>query len=73
MENVPENTVRDVIMDMLRTAFPRHQFPQLSHIVRTQWNNNEYARGSYTFYKTGSTGNDVKNLYEPIVYTFFFN
>lgn len=34
---------------------------------RSRWYSDEYAKGSYTFIKTGSSVNDVKALAHPLV------
>ena len=40
-ENLDENTLKSIALDILQTAFPKYEFPQLLRLIR-------YERNSYT-------------------------
>jgi len=42
-------------------------------IFRSAWNSNKFIRGSYTYIKTKSSKEDMKNLATPIVIPFLLN
>jgi len=66
MESLPEDVVLDVCHELLQLFTRRDDIPRPSRIIRTQWNQNEYSLGSYSYHPRGTSVDDVSHLSSPL-------
>ncbi|CAF0978144.1 unnamed protein product [Brachionus calyciflorus] len=73
IEKLEEECLIDVIDELFSKCFPHLNLPKPKHVIKSKWGNDQYANGSYTYIKTGSTVSDVKALAQPLKDTLFFS
>ncbi|XP_076444421.1 lysine-specific histone demethylase 1A-like [Babylonia areolata] len=66
MENVSDDVIVGRCIAVLKGIFGNNAVPQPKETLVTRWRSDPYARGSYSFVASGSTGNDYDLLATPI-------
>jgi lysine-specific histone demethylase 1 len=61
MENEKDETIITQVMNSLKRAFSQQEF-QLEHYIISRWTQDEFARGSYSFFKPNSNSETMKLL-----------
>lgn len=70
IETWPEARATEWAMDVLRELFGKAEPP--SHVERTAWGADPWARGAYSFVALGATPADIDALAEPVAGRIFF-
>lgn len=65
-ESFPDDVVVAKAIAVLRSIFGDHAVPEPKESHVTQWRQDEYARGSYSYVAAGSSGNDYDFLAAPV-------
>ncbi|XP_019848757.1 PREDICTED: lysine-specific histone demethylase 1A-like isoform X2 [Amphimedon queenslandica] len=61
-ESLPDDVVTAKAMAVLRSIFGDNSVPEPKETFVTRWRGDEYARGSYSYIASGSSGNDYDFL-----------
>ncbi|XP_074604589.1 lysine-specific histone demethylase Su(var)3-3 [Brevipalpus obovatus] len=67
MENVSDDVVVGRCLTVLKSIFGPTAVPQPKETIVTRWRADPWAKGSYSFVATGSTGEDFDILAAPVV------
>jgi [histone H3]-N6,N6-dimethyl-L-lysine4 FAD-dependent demethylase len=66
MENVSDDVIVGRCIAVLKGIFGDKAVPQPKETVVTRWRADPWARGSYSYVKTGSSGTDYDLLASPV-------
>jgi [histone H3]-N6,N6-dimethyl-L-lysine4 FAD-dependent demethylase len=66
MENVSDDVIVGRCIAVLKGIFGEKAVPQPKETVVTRWRADPWARGSYSYVKTGSSGTDYDLLASPV-------
>ncbi|XP_025088904.1 lysine-specific histone demethylase 1A-like isoform X3 [Pomacea canaliculata] len=66
MENVSDDVIVGRCIAVLKGIFGNNAVPQPKETLVTRWRADPYARGSYSYVASGSTGNDYDLLATPV-------
>jgi [histone H3]-N6,N6-dimethyl-L-lysine4 FAD-dependent demethylase len=66
MENVSDDVIVGRCIAVLKGIFGDKAVPQPKETVVTRWRADEWARGSYSYVKVGSSGTDYDLLASPV-------
>jgi [histone H3]-N6,N6-dimethyl-L-lysine4 FAD-dependent demethylase len=66
MENVSDDVIVGRCIAVLKGIFGDKSVPQPKETVVTRWRADEWARGSYSYVKVGSSGTDYDLLASPV-------
>ncbi|RMZ99367.1 spermine oxidase-like [Brachionus plicatilis] len=73
IENLEEECLIDVINELFVKCFFDLKLPKPKRVLRSRWNEDKFALGSYTYIKIGSGLKDVKELHRPLNNSLFFS
>ncbi|XP_047221636.1 spermine oxidase isoform X2 [Girardinichthys multiradiatus] len=68
MERCDDETVAETCTELLRCFTGNPDIPKPRRILRSSWGSNLYIRGSYSFTRVGSSGEDCERLAMPLPY-----
>lgn len=68
MECCDDETVAETCTELLRRFTGNPDIPKPLRILRSSWGSNPYIRGSYSFTRVGSSGEDCERLAMPLPY-----
>uniref|UniRef100_A0A3B3YVT5 Peroxisomal N(1)-acetyl-spermine/spermidine oxidase n=1 Tax=Poecilia mexicana TaxID=48701 RepID=A0A3B3YVT5_9TELE len=68
MERCDDETVAETCTELLRRFTGNPDIPKPKRILRSSWGSNPYIRGSYSFTRVGSSGQDCERLAMPLPY-----
>lgn len=66
MENVSDDVIVGRCIAVLKGIFGDKAVPQPKETVVTRWRADQWARGSYSYVKVGSSGTDYDLLASPV-------
>ncbi|RMZ99363.1 spermine oxidase [Brachionus plicatilis] len=72
IEQLEDDCVLDVISELIEKCFAHANLPRPVKIIRSRWSSNEYAKGSYSYFKVGSSTDDVDALAQSVQYRLYF-
>ncbi|ORZ35619.1 flavin-containing amine oxidoreductase-domain containing protein [Catenaria anguillulae PL171] len=72
LESTPDTIIVQEALDALRKIYGPRNVPAPLETVVTRWSYDEYARGSYSYVATGSSGEDYDRLAAPLGNTVYF-
>ncbi|NXV77965.1 PAOX oxidase, partial [Atlantisia rogersi] len=66
METLSDTEVLDTMTRVLRRLTGNPRLPAPRSVLRSQWHNAPYTRGSYSYVAVGSSGDDIDVLAQPL-------
>ena len=66
MEKLSEDQINTDLTEQFRSFFRDPNFPRACNVIVTRWGSDEYSQGSYSYIRTGSSKQDIKQLEMPI-------
>jgi spermine oxidase len=72
IERLSDECLMDVLCELFAICFAKLKLPKPKQLVRSKWASEPFARGSYTYVKTGSTINDCRSLSLPLGNQLYF-
>ncbi|XP_073335142.1 spermine oxidase [Pagrus major] len=68
MERCDDETVAETCTELLRRFTGNPDIPKPWRVLRSSWGSNPFIRGSYSFTRVGSSGEDCERLAMPLPY-----
>ncbi|KAK5899273.1 hypothetical protein CesoFtcFv8_008769 [Champsocephalus esox] len=68
MERCDDETVAETCTELLRRFTGNPNIPKPWRVLRSSWGSNPFIRGSYSFTRVGSSGEDCERLAMPLPY-----
>ena len=65
IETIPDDLLAVALQELLGHFYPDNPSPLPEQLIRSQWFNDPFTRGSHTFIKLGSSIHDIKQLAMP--------
>jgi monoamine oxidase len=72
IERLSDECLMDVLCELFAICFAKLKLPKPKQLVRSRWASEPFARGSYTYVKTGSSINDCRSLSQPLGNQLYF-
>jgi monoamine oxidase len=72
IETLSDECLIDVLCELFTKCFPKLNMPKPKQLLRSSWASDPFARGSYTYMRTGSSISDCKTLASPLNNQLYF-